>query len=260
MHWLAISLEHESHSFLSCSWSAKRCQQEQDVCLQGCRLENVLLLWQGTAQGALFGILALSQGVGPLVFAFLFSGFTRSDSTWIYFPGSFAHSDLLLDLKIKEYAVTDRTTRFVRYYACSEGMTYKNLKKIFDAGAPYLFGAVLMALCTLMAFTIEPQIEKPQLQEPVLGIPVGKAQCQQAQCRKTMTSLLWAITCLDHTQFPPPAHQNNQKPFCCLPAFQDIDVWHAMISSTSVLGNQERLKSLKQTFTTDASSALCNRE
>ncbi len=31
-----------------------------------------------------------------------------------------------------------------------------------------------MTICTIMAFTIEPQIEKTQIQEPVLGIPVGE--------------------------------------------------------------------------------------
>ncbi|KAK9826348.1 hypothetical protein WJX81_000370 [Elliptochloris bilobata] len=43
---------------------------------------------QGTIQGALYGAKALAQGMGPLVFAALFSAFTRSDSKLPFFPGA----------------------------------------------------------------------------------------------------------------------------------------------------------------------------
>ena len=46
--------------------------------------------WQGTIQGALYGAKALAQGIGPLVFAALFSAFSRSDSQLPYFPGAHA--------------------------------------------------------------------------------------------------------------------------------------------------------------------------
>ena len=42
---------------------------------------------QGTIQGALYGAKALAQGIGPLIFAGLFSAFTRSDSRLPFFPG-----------------------------------------------------------------------------------------------------------------------------------------------------------------------------
>ncbi len=43
---------------------------------------------QGTIQGALYGAKALAQGIGPLIFAALFSACTRSDSPLPYFPGA----------------------------------------------------------------------------------------------------------------------------------------------------------------------------
>jgi len=51
---------------------------------------NVEQAEQGAVQGALFGARALANGVGPLVFAKLFSLFTRSDRPGHlpYFPGA----------------------------------------------------------------------------------------------------------------------------------------------------------------------------
>lgn len=43
---------------------------------------------QGSVQGALFGARALASGTGPLVFAFLFAAFTRTESPLPYFPGA----------------------------------------------------------------------------------------------------------------------------------------------------------------------------
>lgn len=43
---------------------------------------------QGTVQGALFGARALAQGIGPVMFAAIFSAFTRSDTDLPYFPGA----------------------------------------------------------------------------------------------------------------------------------------------------------------------------
>eukprot|EP01026_Neomeris_dumetosa_P039681 TRINITY_DN3264_c0_g1_i1.p1 TRINITY_DN3264_c0_g1~~TRINITY_DN3264_c0_g1_i1.p1 ORF type:complete len:505 (-),score=53.07 TRINITY_DN3264_c0_g1_i1:814-2328(-) len=41
---------------------------------------------QGTVQGAMFGAKSLAQGLGPLLFAFLFSTFTQTESVSIYYP------------------------------------------------------------------------------------------------------------------------------------------------------------------------------
>lgn len=83
--------------------------------------KNTASFEQGAAQGAIFGMSALSQGCGPLLFAFLFSGFTRSDSSWTYFPG-----------------------------------------------APYLFGAFLMAICVGVACTIDRKAERGQSEDGFL--------------------------------------------------------------------------------------------
>jgi len=45
-------------------------------------------LLQGLVQGALAGIRALAQGVGPLLFAQLFAAVTRTDSPLGYHPGA----------------------------------------------------------------------------------------------------------------------------------------------------------------------------
>jgi hypothetical protein len=39
-------------------------------------------------QGALYGARALATGTGPLLFAAMFSAFTKSDSPLPYFPGA----------------------------------------------------------------------------------------------------------------------------------------------------------------------------
>ncbi|KAK9805503.1 hypothetical protein WJX72_001711 [[Myrmecia] bisecta] len=52
------------------------------------KANNVYEYEQGTIQGALYGARSLAQGVGPLIFAALFSAFTRSDSPMPYFPGA----------------------------------------------------------------------------------------------------------------------------------------------------------------------------
>ncbi|KAK9805583.1 hypothetical protein WJX72_006405 [[Myrmecia] bisecta] len=52
------------------------------------KANNVHDYEQGTIQGALYGARSLAQGVGPLIFAALFSAFTRSDSPLPYFPGA----------------------------------------------------------------------------------------------------------------------------------------------------------------------------
>jgi hypothetical protein len=43
---------------------------------------------QGAVQGALYGARALASGTGPLLFALLFSAFTKTDSPLPYFPGA----------------------------------------------------------------------------------------------------------------------------------------------------------------------------
>ncbi|KAL4420298.1 hypothetical protein ABPG77_001388 [Micractinium sp. CCAP 211/92] len=43
---------------------------------------------QGSVQGALYGARALASGTGPLVFAFLFAAFTRTESPLPFFPGA----------------------------------------------------------------------------------------------------------------------------------------------------------------------------
>ena len=43
---------------------------------------------QGSVQGALYGARALASGTGPLVFAGLFSAFTKTESPLPYFPGA----------------------------------------------------------------------------------------------------------------------------------------------------------------------------
>lgn len=44
---------------------------------------------QGAVQGALYGARALASGAGPLLFAWLFAAFTRTDSwTGVFFPGA----------------------------------------------------------------------------------------------------------------------------------------------------------------------------
>ena len=43
---------------------------------------------QGSVQGALYGARALAAGMGPLLFAQIFSAFTRSDSRLPFFPGA----------------------------------------------------------------------------------------------------------------------------------------------------------------------------
>lgn len=45
-------------------------------------------LLQGAVQGALQGARALAQGIGPLIFAGLFSIFTQSWSPFPYIPGN----------------------------------------------------------------------------------------------------------------------------------------------------------------------------
>ena len=42
---------------------------------------------QGAMQGALFGARSLATGMGPVIFASVFSLFSRSDSRLPYFPG-----------------------------------------------------------------------------------------------------------------------------------------------------------------------------
>lgn len=44
--------------------------------------------WFAPAQGALYGAKALATGAGPLLFAAMFSGFTKTDSPLPYFPGA----------------------------------------------------------------------------------------------------------------------------------------------------------------------------
>lgn len=39
-------------------------------------------------QGALYGAKALATGTGPLLFAAMFAGFTKTDSPLPYFPGA----------------------------------------------------------------------------------------------------------------------------------------------------------------------------
>lgn len=39
-------------------------------------------------QGALYGAKALATGIGPLLFAAMFAGFTKTDSPLPYFPGA----------------------------------------------------------------------------------------------------------------------------------------------------------------------------
>jgi hypothetical protein len=43
---------------------------------------------QGSVQGALYGARALASGTGPLLFAGLFSAFTKTESPLPYFPGA----------------------------------------------------------------------------------------------------------------------------------------------------------------------------
>jgi hypothetical protein len=51
---------------------------------------------QGAMQGALFGARSLATGMGPVIFASVFSLFSRSDSRLPYFPGIFRTLDLAL--------------------------------------------------------------------------------------------------------------------------------------------------------------------
>jgi hypothetical protein len=46
---------------------------------------------QGAMQGALFGARSLATGLGPVIFAALFTLFSRSDSSLPYFPGAHLH-------------------------------------------------------------------------------------------------------------------------------------------------------------------------
>lgn len=56
---------------------------------------------QGSVQGALYGARALASGTGPLVFAGLFSVFTKTDSPLPYFPGApFMFGTLLMVVAI----------------------------------------------------------------------------------------------------------------------------------------------------------------
>lgn len=48
--------------------------------------------WSAPVQGALYGAKALATGAGPLFFAAMFAGFTKTDSPLPYFPGAFALS------------------------------------------------------------------------------------------------------------------------------------------------------------------------
>ncbi len=57
---------------------------------------------QGTIQGALYGAKALAQGIGPLIFASLFSAFTRSDSRLPFFPGGWP-ADMSDRFSIRSY-------------------------------------------------------------------------------------------------------------------------------------------------------------
>mmetsp|Transcript_12814 Transcript_12814/g.38699 ORF Transcript_12814/g.38699 Transcript_12814/m.38699 type:complete len:525 (-) Transcript_12814:561-2135(-) len=52
------------------------------------KANNVDETEQGTVQGALFGAKALATGTGPLLFAALFAGFTKTDSPLPYYPGA----------------------------------------------------------------------------------------------------------------------------------------------------------------------------
>ena len=52
-------------------------------------------------QGALYGARALATGTGPLLFAAMFSAFTKSDSPLPYFPGApFLLGTLLMTVAI----------------------------------------------------------------------------------------------------------------------------------------------------------------
>lgn len=42
---------------------------------------------QGTVQGALYGARALAQGIGPLIFAWMFAAFTKGSYGLPVFPG-----------------------------------------------------------------------------------------------------------------------------------------------------------------------------
>lgn len=52
------------------------------------KANNVADSEQGTIQGALYGAKALATGTGPLLFAAMFAGFTKTDSPLPYFPGA----------------------------------------------------------------------------------------------------------------------------------------------------------------------------
>ena len=102
---------------------------------------------QGTAQGALYGALALSQGFGPLAFAYLFQLGTRSDSPWTYFPGMCALGHQI-GLQSSGFGIKSEVAS--AHHGWMMDLGYAAL-----AGAPYLFGSFLMLICTYVACTID---------------------------------------------------------------------------------------------------------
>ena len=55
--------------------------------IQSCTLDVACFLAQGAMQGALFGARSLGTGFGPILFATVFSMFSRTDSPLPFFPG-----------------------------------------------------------------------------------------------------------------------------------------------------------------------------
>jgi MFS family permease len=52
------------------------------------KANNASAAEQGAVQGALYAAKALAAGVGPLIFAWLFTAFSRTDSKLPFFPGA----------------------------------------------------------------------------------------------------------------------------------------------------------------------------
>lgn len=122
---------------------------------------------QGAVQGALYGARALASGTGPLLFALLFSAFTKTDSPLPYFPGGAGGVAAWLGCCISDpfaQLVAGEITHFSAAGACQgpglQRSPHEELRlcrrnaRPRNAGAPFVFGFVLMLLAMGVAATI----------------------------------------------------------------------------------------------------------
>lgn len=109
---------------------------------------------QGSVQGALYGARALASGTGPLLFAALFSAFTRTDSPLPYFPGVLGECGRAR--WAPQHACPWRSVpRLARLPPGSVPRAdAPNRLPTLPAGAPFVFGALVMLVAMGVAATI----------------------------------------------------------------------------------------------------------